>query len=865
MRTLWCLVVLSAVCTAGCGSSFFAAKKYLTGPVDGVGLKKTTSVVEGNSEQLFPVVTPSKTSNKHVTWSSSDSSVAAVDADGIVTGVKPGNAVVTVTTVEGGFSTSCAVTVTIRPVPVTGVTLNKSSSSILTTKTEQLSAVISPANATNQTLIWKSDNAAVAAVDAAGLVTARTAGTAKIIAASADSGSYAACIFTVTDIPVDVTGVKLNKSSTTIAVGTGNSEKLFAAISPLDATDQNVTWSSSDAAVAAVDALGSVTGMKEGSAVITVMTADGSFTSSCSCTVVTALKSVTGVTLSKSIMMISAGYKEQLSAVIAPGDATNQNLLWSSSNTAAATVDSSGTVTGVADGTAVITATTVDGGLTASCSCTVSAVAVSVDSVALNKTSTVILAGGSETLYAAVSPSLASNKSVSWSSSNSAVASVDSSGTVTGKSAGAATITVTTSDRGRTASCVCTITAAAVSVTGVSISSTLTISTGSSSLITATVTPSDATNQNIIWSSSDSTVATVDGGVVTGKSGGTTTITATSVDGNKTATCTVTVTVPVSSLSIASTLGLVAAGNTFSLTVTFNGGTSAPSDTVVTWKSLDSTVATVSTAGLVTAVGYGTTTIIATSHDGGKTAECVVTVSGYRLKYNANGATGDVPSEALYPTGAVVTLPGNTASNVMTKMNGDISLFFAGWCIDAACTGTVYAAGAAYTMSGENTTLYAKWSLIGASYGGGYIFYYDATAHKGLIVAPSSYSGAFNAMEWSNVENVLVGGTDTALWTGAANTEKIVAQAGHLSSAAKVCLDYRGGGHSDWFLPSKDELYQLYEGRKQWDMNRSMYYWSSSEYDSGSVWSIEMVSNSRIPLTKSSTVWARPVRVFSLP
>lgn len=178
---------------------------------------------------------------------------------------------------------------------------------------------------------------------------------------------------------------------------------------------------------------------------------------------------------------------------------------------------------------------------------------IPIESVALNKTTTSISVGAFETLTATVSPSNATNKAVTWSSNNTAVATVDSNGKVTGVSVGTANITVTTTDGGFTAQCAVTVTAAPsdpVLVTGITLNkSSETIKVGNTLTITATVSPSNATNQNLNWTSSNTSIATVSNGVVTGVAAGSATITASSTDGsNKSATCQVTVeenTIPV--------------------------------------------------------------------------------------------------------------------------------------------------------------------------------------------------------------------------------------------------------------------------------------------------------------------------------
>ena len=246
-------------------------------------------------------------------------------------------------------------------VPVTGVTLNQTSISIVPGGGETLTATVTPADATNKKVTWKSSNEAIATVDANGIVIGVAAGTATITVTTEDGGYTATCAVEVINF-VNVTGVTLNKTSTTIAVGA--SETLTATVTPDNATFKNVTWKSSNEAVATVDANGKVTGVKAGTATITVTTVVGGETATCAVEVIT---SVTGVTLNKTTLKLTKGASETLTATVVPGDAYNKNVTWTSSDPAVATVDASGKVTGVAKGTATITVTTEDGGHTATC------------------------------------------------------------------------------------------------------------------------------------------------------------------------------------------------------------------------------------------------------------------------------------------------------------------------------------------------------------------------------------------------------------------------------------------------------------------------------------------------------------------
>lgn len=253
---------------------------------------------------------------------------------------------------------------------------------------------------------------------------------------------------------------------------------------------------------------------------------------------------VTGVTLDKTSASIEAGQTLQLTATVAPSNADNKNVSWTSDNASVASVDQNGLVTANAAGSATITVKTEDGNFTAACTLTVTepAAPVAVTGVSLNKASTSIYMGASETLTATIAPADATNKAVTWSSDKTSVATVNN-GVVSGVAIGQANITVKTADGNFTATCAVTVEAAPIiNVESVSLNKTsTTIKVGASETLTATVLPANAANKNVTWTSDKTNIATVNNGVVTGIAEGTAVITVTTEDGGKTATCTVTV------------------------------------------------------------------------------------------------------------------------------------------------------------------------------------------------------------------------------------------------------------------------------------------------------------------------------------
>ena len=343
------------------------------------------------------------------------------------------------------------------------------------------------------------------------------------------------------------TSISIDYSELSLEIG--QTQYLKATVTPTEAL-QSVTWKSSNESVATVSENGLVTAKSNGTARITATTADGSNLSA-TCTV-TVMIPVDGISLSNTSLTFSAiDSKETLTATVTPSNASNKNLEWTSSNPDVATVTSivsnRGVVTAKGNGTATITARTKDGSnISATCTVTVT---IPVDGISLSNTSLTFTAlNTTQTLTATVTPSSAANKKLTWTSSNTNVATVNSNGVVTSKGNGTATITAKATD-GSNISATCSVTVSApILVTGVSLNKTsLTFSAlNTTQTLTATVTPSDASNKILNWTSSNTDVATVNiYGVVTSKGYGTATITATATDGsNKSATCSVTVSKP---------------------------------------------------------------------------------------------------------------------------------------------------------------------------------------------------------------------------------------------------------------------------------------------------------------------------------
>lgn len=251
------------------------------------------------------------------------------------------------------------------------VTINKTEITLALSKTEQLIATVTPADADNKTIMWESDNKNVASVDIFGLVTANSVGEANIIATTLN-GKTATCKVKVVYGEVKVTSVNIAKENVSVQVA--RSVEIVATVLPENATDKSLIWVSSDNDVVTVDDNGAIVGVKEGTAKVTATSVDGGLSDSINVIVVSV--KVSSVKINENLsteeeIYLESGKTFALTLNIYPIDAKNKNVVWASSNNNVATVDENGVVTTIKDGVAYITVTSEDGGITDDCKITV--------------------------------------------------------------------------------------------------------------------------------------------------------------------------------------------------------------------------------------------------------------------------------------------------------------------------------------------------------------------------------------------------------------------------------------------------------------------------------------------------------------
>ncbi len=663
--------------------------------VTGVTLDvNSLEILIGENKVLTATVAPTNATNKNLTWTTSNSDFVTVDSNGKITAVSVGTA--TITAKAGDVTATC--TVEVKPVPVTGVTLGENSCELLIGQTKILTATIAPANATDKTVTWMTSNDSVATVDGNGKITAVSVGTAIITITTRSENKTDTC--TVEVKPVPVTSVTLNENSCELLIE--ETKILTVTVAPTNATDKTVTWTTSNDSVATVDGNGKITAISVGTATITAKAGDKTAT----CAVEVKPVPVTGVTLNSEFSFAITADPVTLTATVSPANATNKAIIWMTSNDSVATVDGNGQITPIGIGTAIITVITQDGGFDAQCTVTVTEYSTPVQSVSLNENTLTLNVRESKTLTATILPADATNKLITWSSSDSTIATVDQTGKITAIVAGTAIIMVTTADGGHTAQC--TVTVNNVPVTGVTLNeNSLELFVEETKTLTATVAPDNVTNDTVTWSSSNNGIATVANGVVTAVGVGTAIITVTTADGNKTDTCTVEVNPNlVRDITLTPNTCILQIGEQKVLEVTFDPANAT--NKKVTWTTSDASIATVDSNGKIEAVGVGTAIITVTTEDGGFTKQCTVEVKPIPVESiildkitldlivkEETTLTATVnPGEATYKT---VTWTTSDASVVTVDGNGKITAVKEGTAIitakaegkTATCTVTV--------------------------------------------------------------------------------------------------------------------------------------------------------------------------------
>lgn len=587
------------------------------GPVQTVEITNAASdtIVKGFSVKLNVKLTPTYPTNPAVTWSTSDTTIAKVDPFGKVSGINAGTATITVTSVDGGKTNSRQIVV-IPPILSTGVTVDSVVYGTMNTPKQIVVAVI-PANTTNKTLNWSVADSTIARVDANGMVTGLKQGTTTLTIAAIDSGFTKTVQLVVNTI---VTAINAGSTATTgspstpyqnIAIGQylpegpAGTDKLWHAgytwsvrnTATMDLSQvtspaprqvyeymriakntsaqlryyfrnliPNANYSlrlhfleSSD-----VDKLNRVFSVKTGgdslvnfnpyqaagnklntvitrtlqakadnAGIITVYFFPKTGTNDPYMASVAALEAIViplqAISINSDSSNLYVSYKDTLKLITTPVNATNRNLVYKSSNDTIATVDLNGIVTGKKAGIVTIKATSAENNFTAIKTYTV--IYIPVTTLTLDSTAANVFVGSTLQLNATITPAKASNKGVLWTSSDTTLAKVSNTGLISGIKQGNVIITATSADNPAIAAA-SNIHVANVLATGLTLQpSTAIIGERDTLRVIPTFIPANTSIKKVTWNSSDPTLATVDSaGFITAIKRGTVTITVNTMD-----------------------------------------------------------------------------------------------------------------------------------------------------------------------------------------------------------------------------------------------------------------------------------------------------------------------------------------------
>ncbi|WP_341838723.1 Ig-like domain-containing protein [Chitinophaga caseinilytica] len=602
-----------------------------------VNILPNAGTITGTTDVCIGLTTDLDNAAPGGVWTSSNTAVATVDANGIVTGVTAGTSTITytVTSVSGCVSTTTTI-VTVNALPNAGAITGTTDVCVgLTTDLDN----VAPGG------VWTSSNTAMATVDANGIVTGVTAGTSTI---TYTVTSVSGCVSTTTTI------VTVNALPNAGAI-TGTTDVCIGLTTDLDNAAPGGVWTSSNTAVATVDANGIVTGITAGTSTITytVTSVSGCVSTTTTIVTVNALPNAGTITGTTDVCV---GLTTDLDNV-APGG------VWTSSNTTVATADANGIVTGLTAGTSTITYTVTS---TSGCvSTTTATITVNALPNAGTITGTPDVCIGLTTDLDNVVPGGV------WTSSNTAVATVDANGIVTGLTAGTSTITYTVTS---TSGCVSTTTAT-ITVNALPNAGTI---TGTTDVCVGLTTDLDNVAPGGVWTSSNTTVATVDAnGIVTGLTAGTSTITYT-VTSTSGCVSTTTATVTVNALPNA---GAITGALDVCVGLTTDLDNAAPGGV---WTSSNTAVATVDANGIVTGITAGTSTITYTVTS---TSGCVSSTTAF-VTVNALPNAGTITGTTDVCIGLTTDLDNAAPGGVWTSSNTTVATVDANGIVTGITAGT---------------------------------------------------------------------------------------------------------------------------------------------------------------------------------
>ena len=668
--------------------------------------KSSMGMIVGGEETLYVNSLPQGTVVKNVTWTSTNPSVATVDANGKVKAVSAGYTDVKATTLDSKYSATCRVTVSGGTQTAFSVTYypNGADSGMVTPQQFTNSVVIKSNSYTRGGYVFKNWNTKEDG-------TGTTYKPGASYSSRADLVLYAQWTLDATDIPIS--NITLDKSKLNMSIGGTASLKATKYPSAAPAT---IIWATRNSNVAKVDANGeicTVTAVGNGTTVISATTASGNVRAECEVTVSGSAPATRSISFTQDTYNVSVGRSVMTGIIWSPFDTPTEPLIYSSMDSNTATVNaSSGEITGVKEGRTAIYAFTSDRRLSAMCYVVVGN--GSVTGITLYPKEVTLKPGQTQALVWNVLPADASDKMVFFSTTDKAVATINDYGVITAVTEGLATITATTKDGGYSESCEVKIVSEgyhSIPVTGIKLyDHALTMMKNESAFINASVVPVTASNKKLLYSSDNTDVAEIsEDGYIRTYAAGSANITVSTEEGGYRAICRLKVRdkdsdiIDIKTMTLNKSSATIKLDSGFTLSVKITPANATYND--YTWES-SNTRSVIVDNGYVYGVADGFSVITARSSDGVHAAKCKINVVDSAAKhYNVSYKMG-VGGATSNPDNPDKYVPGSEIGLKPAQKEG---LIFRGWFRDSRFENS--ASKISRNDSG-NLTFYAKWDKI---------------------------------------------------------------------------------------------------------------------------------------------------------
>ena len=586
-------------------------------------------MIKGDTYTVKTTYQPENASDTRMNWTSDDDKIAKVDSNGVITAVAPGTTSIKVSAVlpqsdDNHTIASATIVVTVRD-RLTSIAFGSKAEYIAVGSSKTIDLRYTPSENVNKNVTFSSSDTSIFTVSKDGVITGVKEGIAVLSCVAEDLGQNGAitCMVYVTAKEVSATDFSITPSEDTVYIG--STLQLTPVFTPENTTIRDIIWTSSDEAKATVDADGVVSGIAEGTTVITATYKDTTndnkvWTSTCIVTVEKAPIHATGFEVSPTTQNIICGNKFTITPKFTPEDTTDQTVIYQSLDDTIVTVNNKGVVTGVGPGDAIIQCTAVDGGFNAT-------VAVHVDKAVdfkLSPSTRELALGQSFTPKKVIKPAKA-NKTATWKSSNTKIATVNSSGKVTAKKSGTCTITCTLTKYRQSATC--KVKVGKLHTTVKLNKNNIRIGLNQSYRLKATVKSNAGKLPGVKWKSSNSRVVKVSsGGKITAKKVGIVRITVMAKDATHAkASCKVRVIRRVSGIRLNTNYTVCYVGRSKQLHAYVKP--KSASIKKVKWQTSDKNIAQVNGSGKIWGIAEGDAYITATTTDGSnKRARCFVRV-----------------------------------------------------------------------------------------------------------------------------------------------------------------------------------------------------------------------------------------------